>query len=527
MNRTKGLNSMYQGTVGDLLRERALEHPDKVFLRFREENFTYQQVEEISNRVANGLQKLGIVKGDKIAMLMDNSQEFVFSAFGILKCGAVEVPINTAHKKQLLQYQLNQSDSKMIIVGHEYAQEVKEIFPMLEKVEHIIIVGNLDLFKGYPVSTFNDLLTFEDKFSPVELHYSDMQSIMFTSGTTGPSKGVIISHRHCLLVASDWLRINAFTSEDRLYTPLPLFHPIAHQLGLMATLVAGAEISIVKKFSASNFWNDVRTFNATVGHVIFAMIPILLNQPKSPRDKTHNLRSVYIGPSALSSAFEERFGAKVVEVYGASETAFLTSFEYGQVKPGSCGKANENYELKIVDDYDEEVPVGHAGEFVVRSKNPYTLSQGYYNMPNETVEAFRNLWFHTGDFGYCDQDGYYYFVDRKKDAIRRRGENISSFEVESIINNHEDVLESAAIAVPSELSEDDVKVVIVLKEGSTLSAKELHQYCIENMAKFMVPRYIEFSKELPKTATGKIQKVILRKVPISTITWDVEQSVKL
>jgi carnitine-CoA ligase len=519
----------YQGTVGELLTERAVQFPNKIYLRFRDETFTYNQVDKITNSVANSLKELGIVKGDKVAMLMDNSKEFVFSAFGILKCGGVEVPINTAHKKQLLQYQLNQSDSKFIIVEEKYFEEVKNVFDGLEKMEKIIVVGEINNSDNLPVISFENLLNGDCNPLDIKLHYTDIQSIMFTSGTTGPSKGVLVTHRHCLLVATDWLKVNAYKTEDSLYTPLPLFHTIAHQLGLMATLVAGSEISIVKKFSASGFWDDVRYFNATVGHVIFAMIPILLNQPPNINDKNHKLRSVYIGPSALSDRFEERFGAKVVEVYGASETAFLTSFEYGKFKSGSCGKANENYELKLVDDFDNEVPVGTAGEFVVRSKKPYTLSLGYYNMPKETVEAFRNLWFHTGDFGYRDEEGYYYFVDRKKDAIRRRGENISSFEVESIINAHPQVLECAAIAVPSELSEDDVKIVVVLKEGMQVTADELYQYCVSNMAKFMVPRYIEFVKEMPKTATGKIQKVQLRKFGnngITSETWDNDKILK-
>ncbi|UTE73733.1 ATP-dependent acyl-CoA ligase [Rossellomorea marisflavi] len=500
----------YNGTVGELLTERANEHPDKTFLKFYEEHYTYGEVDAISNKVANSLRSLGIIKGDKVAMLMDNSKEFVFSAFGILKCGAVEVPINTAHKKQLLHYQLNQSDAKFIIVGHEYMEEVAHVFEDLDQMKRIILVGSTDQYPHLPITPFSELLEGSERPVEVLLDYTDIQSIMFTSGTTGPSKGVLVTHRHCLLIATDWLKVNAFTKEDSLYTPLPLFHTIAHQLGLISALVAGASISIVKKFSASRFWDDVKHFNATVGHVIFAMIPILLNQPPSKNDKNHQLRSVYIGPSALSDRFEERFGVKVVEVYGASETAFLTSFEYGKFKAGSCGRANENYDLRLVDDRDNEVPVGQVGEFIVRSKEPYTLSQGYYNMPEETVQAFRNLWFHTGDLGYRDEEGYYYFVDRKKDAIRRRGENISSFEVESIVNSHPAVLESAAIAVPSELSEDEVKIVVVLKEGVQLSHEDFHQYCVENMAKFMVPRYIEFVNEMPKTATGKIQKVHLR-----------------
>ncbi|MEK4532974.1 AMP-binding protein [Solibacillus sp. FSL K6-1554] len=507
---------MFEKSVGELLQLRAQESPDKTFLNFADQRFSYKEVDELSNRIANSLLDLGIKKGDKIAMLLGNGKEFVLSAFGILKIGAVEVPINTAHKKQLLQYQLDQSDSVAIIVGTEYLDVVEEVLHECPKIKHVIVNNDSD----HSYIKFSQLLAGLSAPIEIDVHYTDIQSIMYTSGTTGPSKGVVVTHRHCILIATDWLKINNFSANDKLYTPLPLFHTIAHQLGIMSVLVAGAEIAVVEKFSVTNFWNDIRKYESTVAHVIFAMIPILLNQKDTPDDKNHNLRSVYIGPSALSDAFEERFGAKVVEVYGATETAFLTSCEYGEFKAGSCGKANDNYEIKIVDDFDEEVPVNTVGEIIVRSKQPYSLAQGYYNMYKETVESFRNLWFHTGDFGYKDESGYYYFVDRKKDAIRRKGENISSFEVEKIINAHPSVLETAAIAVPSELNEDEVKICVVLQKGENLTAQELFKYAEDHMAKFMVPRYIEFYESIPKTSNGKVQKVYLREQGINENTID-------
>ena len=512
-------------TIGSLLTKKSIEHPNKIFLRFRNCHYSYKEVDVITNRIANSLLDLGIKKGDKVAILLENCPEFIFSTFALAKIGAVAVPINTAQKGQLLIYQLDQSDCRMIIIGQSFMKELKVISNELEKLEMIIIVGNDNLMDlNITKLNFSNLLNGKDSGIEKQVEYDELQAIMFTSGTTGSSKGVMITHKHCLTFARDWIIANAYTNEDRLYTPLPLFHAIAHTLGVIAVLLADSEISIVEKFSASKYWDDIRKFDVTVAHAIFAMIPILLNQPPSSKDKEHNLRFIHIGQSALSEKFEYRFGARIVEAYGATENGMVTYMPYGETKPGSCGKPNLNtFDVRIVNEKDEEVGVKEVGEIVIRSKEPNSTMEGYYKMPKETLMAFRNLWFHTGDYAYRDSDGYYYFVDRKKDAIRRRGENISSFEVESIVNSHPAVLESASISVPSELAEDDVKVCVVLKPGKKLIPEDLINYCKENMANYMVPRYVELLEEMPKTSNGKIEKQKLRNAGITLNTWDEEK----
>jgi crotonobetaine/carnitine-CoA ligase len=286
-------------------------------------------------------------------------------------------------------------------------------------------------------------------------------------------------------------------------------------------------MAVEERFSATSFWARAREVDATIVHGIFGMVPILLGQPPNKHDRDHRVRTFYIGPSKLTETFRERFGAHIVEVYGATETGIITRTPYGEFRAGSCGRPNtESFDVRIVDDHDRPVPVGEVGEIVVRPKVPWAMMTGYYRKPQATVEAFRNLWFHTGDFGRFDEDGFVYFVDRKKDAIRRRGENISSFEVEAAVNAHPAVLESAAIAVPSPLAEDDVKVCVVLQPGSKLDPAELVRFLDERLPYFMVPRYVEFLPELPKTPNQKVRKVELRRAGdrgITEASWDREK----
>jgi crotonobetaine/carnitine-CoA ligase len=303
---------------------------------------------------------------------------------------------------------------------------------------------------------------------------------------------------------------------------MPLFHAIASWLGVLATMAVGAQCLVVERFSPSRYFDDVRQFGATIGHSIFSMVPLLLKQPERPDDGNSGLRCIYL--AQRNPVFEERFNCKIHEVYGQSETGIVTCAWPGETAPaGSCGHANEEtYDVRIVDETDNPVPPGTVGEFIVRPKNPFGMMNEYFNMPQATVEAFRNLWFHTGDNGRIDDDGYFYFVDRKKDALRRRGENISSFELESVVNQHDKVLECAAIAVPSPLGEDDVKIVVVLQPEQQLTAQELWMHCEKHMPRFWIPRYIEFRENLPRTPTQKVEKYKLRGGENAGITYDRE-----
>jgi crotonobetaine/carnitine-CoA ligase len=321
---------------------------------------------------------------------------------------------------------------------------------------------------------------------------------------------VLAVNCHVTTFALDWIRCTGFEPGEAIFSPLPLFHAIAAWLGVIPAMLSGSRIAFAPRFSATTYWDDVRRHRADVAHGIFSMIPVLLKQPERPDDRDQPARAFYIGQH--NAAFEERFNCRIVEVFGSTETGIVTMAPYhGDRRPGSCGKANtDTFDVALLDDNDEPVETGATGEIAVRPRQPFSMLREYYGMPQESLSAFRNQWFHTGDNGRMDKDGYFYFVDRKKDAIRRRGENISSFEVESVVNAHPAILECAAVAVPSEFAEDEVKIVVVLRDGQPLSAPDLWAFCEARMPRFWVPRYIEFRAALPKTPNQKVQKYLLR-----------------
>ena len=515
--------------LGGVLREQAATRPDRVFLRFDSADLTFHECNQMVNRVAHGLTALGVGQGDKVAIMLPNCPEFLYLTFALGKLGAVAVPINTAYKGDLLEHIIVSSDSAFLVIEEEWVDRAAAVPDALARLRAVVVraprgaAANGD---GLGVRTvgFESLVTNDTAEPGVEVSHGDLQAIMYTSGTTGASKGVMVSHAHAMTCGLDWLTYTAFQEDEVVYCPLPLFHGVGLWCGVMAVLLSGSTICVVDRFSASSFWSDVRRFKANVSLGIFSMIPILLNQPPRPDDKDHTLRAFYLGQSAMDEPLNERFGVRSVEIYGSTELGIGTGSPYGAWRPGSCGQVNtDSYEIRIVDEWDRETPPGVPGEIVARPVKPFVMTTGYYNFPAETVAAFRNLWFHTGDRAYRDEDGYLFFVDRVKDAMRRRGENISSFEVERGVNAHPSVLESAAVAVPSELGEDDVKICVVLQPGKRLAPEELLAFCEERMAYFMVPRYVEFIDALPKTPTEKVEKYKLRNEGVTPATWDREQ----
>jgi crotonobetaine/carnitine-CoA ligase len=307
---------------------------------------------------------------------------------------------------------------------------------------------------------------------------------------------------------------------------LPLYHTNAQCLTTITALIAEAQMVLSDKFSASRFWDDIRKYQATQFNYLGAVMPILAKQPERPDDIDNPVRIAFGAgcPQAVMEHVEKRFGLKCMEGFGMTEIGLPIHVSLHDRRPGSCGKVLDIYEIGLVDDQDEEVPVGETGEIVFRPREPFTMMLEYYNMPEKTLESFRNLWFHTGDLAKKDEDGYFYFVDRKKDALRRRGENISSFEVERAINTHPKVLESAAVAVRSELAEDEVKICVVLKPGEVLTPEELIAYANDRMPYFAVPRFVEFLDSLPKTPTERVQKYQLKQAGITANTWDREKA---
>ncbi|WP_321393729.1 AMP-binding protein [Emcibacter sp.] len=514
-------NRTVHGVIEQLSRERG----EDTFLFFEEESWTYGEINAAANRVAAGLAGLGLGRNDKVAIMMTNRPEFLFSWFGLCKLGAVEVPVNTAHKGQLLSYMINQSDCEAIILEACFAERLHPVLGDLETVKHIIVLDGPVNDLGGQVHDYGRLMDNDGTFEAPIVRPSDPCAMMFTSGTTGPSKGAVVPHNYQLVMAEIICGMGEYTAEDRLYNALPLFHGNAQTLSTMPALISGASMVLKNRFSASSFWDDVRKYGCTEFNYIGGILAILLKAEPGPDDADNPLR-VLVGAGANKQVFEEferRFDVKLVEGYGMSEIGAPLNTSIRDRRPGSCGTVNPGYQVKLVDDDGHEVRPNEPGELLIRPLNSHAMMLEYYRMPEKTVEAWQDLWFHTGDYLQRDEDGYYYFVDRKKDALRRRGENISSFEVERTINSHEKVLESAAIAARSELGEDEVMVCVVLRPGESLTAAELISFCEDQMAYFMVPRYVRFMDSLPKTPTERVQKFRLRDEGVTADTFDREQ----
>ncbi len=515
--------------LGQLLADRVRKNPKKVFLRFKDLSVTYEEIDRLSNRCANAFIDLGIAKGDKVSIMLPNCPEFIYLWLGLAKCGGVEVPVNTSYKGEFLRHVVDQSDSKILVISAEYLDRVKLIEDSLKKLEKIIVLGELKKEAAdlrIPITGFNEFFKSSDLPCGVDVHPWDPVSIIYTSGTTGVSKGALGCHNFWMVVAKKMLEHRDGREDDIFLTFLPLYHINAQVLTTLTAMVAGAQMVLLDRFSASNFWDEIRYYGATQFNYLGAVIPILAKQPEKKSDADNPAR-IALGagcPPAIMDEVEKRFGIKCLEGFGMTEIGIPIHVMPDDRRKGSCGKPMDVYEIKLFDDSDKEVPVGEIGEIVFRPREPFIMMSEYYKMPEKTLEAFRNLWFHTGDLAKKDSDGYFYFVDRKKDALRRRGENISSFEVERAVNTHPKVLESAAVAVQSELAEDEVKICVVLKPGETLTPEELIEYSVERMPYFAVPRFVEFLECLPKTPTERTQKYILKQAGITPNTWDREKA---
>jgi crotonobetaine/carnitine-CoA ligase len=516
--------------LGDLIEDRARRNGKRIFLHFKDRTFTYDEMNRYANRCANAFLQQGVVKGDKISIMLPNCPEFLFIWFGSAKVGAVEVPINTSYKGEFLRHLVDQSDSKVLFLDHEWLDRLKLIEKDLKKLKQVVILGGLT--KGEAAGSKIPMMSFEEFFdapeTPVDIkiYPHDPQNIIYTSGTTGLSKGALGPHKFWIVVAEQLLPLREGGKDDIFYTFLPLYHMNGQCLTVITALLAEGQVVLSDKFSASRFWEDIRKYKATQFNYLGAVIPILEKQPEKPDDIDNPVKIAFGAgcPQAVMDRFEKRFGLKCMEGFGMTEIGIPVHTTLYDRRPGSCGQPLPIYEIRLFDDEDKEVPPGVPGEIVFRPKEPFTMMLEYYKMPDKTLETFRNLWFHTGDLAKRDEDGYLTFVDRKKDSLRRRGENISSFEVERAINTHPKVLESAAVAVKAEMPEDEVKICVVLKPGEKLTPEELIAHAVERMPYFAVPRFVEFMDSLPKTPTERVQKYVLKQAGITPNTWDREKA---
>jgi len=514
-------------TIHRMLRAKVAACGSREFFRYKDQVFSYEDLDRESDRVAAGMQELGIGKGDKVAIVMKNRPEFLFLWFGLSKLGAVEVPINTAHRGDILTYMIDKADCKLVVLESNFLDRVGPVLKDVSTVESIMVLsepGDTPPCADKPVHDYAAVMNNSGTFTEADVLWSDPFIIMFTSGTTGPSKGSLMPQNYALYMGELCSDAAGYSETDCLYNALPLFHGNAQLLSTMPALMSGARMVLAERFSASRFWDDIRRYGCTEFNYIGGILPILYKAEPKPDDADNPLRIMLGGgaPMDLFDAFEKRFGVTLVEGYGMSEIGIPLMNSIHERKPCTCGKPLPDYMVKVVDDDGREVGPNVPGEVLIRTNKPYCMLLEYYNMPEKTLEACRDMWFHTGDYLYYDEDGYFCFVDRKKDAIRRRGENISSYEVEKVINSHTSVLESAAVAVKSELGEDEVMVCLALKKDSTVGPEELIGFCEERMAYFMIPRYVRIMQDLPKTQTQRIQKFQLRDEGVTADTWDRE-----
>lgn len=522
----------YFRTLGQILEEKAATCGDQVFLQYEEaQSITYREVNETANRIANGLIRLGVEKGDKVALFLPNSLECLYLWFGISKAGAIDVPINLANKGTFLSHQISDSEARVLIIERGLIDRLKLIEQDLPKLEKLVVwsktIGS-DKMPDLRLDwvDYDDFISGSSETPPIDVKPSDIQTIIYTSGTTGAAKGVMDPHTKIAHSALEYIEAIRATAGDVFFTCLPLFHANARILCIYPTLLLGAKVVIYEKFSATKFWDQIRKAGATVFNSLGAMAHFIYNQPRREDDEENPVRvcAAFPMPAPIFEDFQKRYNLKVTEGYGLTEVAIITYDPYDKPRKGSCGKETGSFEVRIVDENDFPVPAGKVGEIVARGRMPWITSLGYWKNPEKTVELMKNHFYHTGDGGYLDEEGYLFFMDRMKDYIRRRGENISSFEIERVVNAHPRVVESAAVSAKSELSEDEVKITVVLEKGEKLTPEELLAFCEERMPYFAVPRYVEFRESLPKTPNEKIQKNKLREAGITADTWDREKA---
>jgi crotonobetaine/carnitine-CoA ligase len=526
--------------LAEILRRRAEEHPDRDYLKFAGGPWvSYGQVNARANRVANALIARGVGRGESVSVMLPNCEEFLPVWYGILKAGAVMSSINTAYKGDFLSWTINLVEAKKLIIADAYLDRLDLIKDELPLLEHVIVLQQGKQEGPDPTLPWEPLaalLEAPDSEPDVPYAWTDDARIMFTSGTTGRSKGVIKQNAADYFSARGLLEVVSATAgksveslaEDTFFSCLPLFHSNAQVLSGYPALVAGGRVAYVERFSSSQFWQQVIDAEATIFNSIGAVSYFIWSIPASDLDRAHTVHTCFAAPAPrdIYEQFQERFGVKFIEGYGLTETGMATYMDPTRPPvPGSMGTANPGYEVTIVEPgTDKPLPPDTPGEIVVDMKIPNIVMRAYYGMPEKTAEDFRNLKLHTGDLGRMDADGYFYFMDRVKDYIRRRGENVSSMEVERQVSGHPGVKEAAAIGVKAgegASSEDEIMIVCIA-EGDRPDPAELTHWLAERMPYFMVPRYIRFVEALPKTPTERVQKVKLREEGITGDTFDRE-----
>lgn len=508
--------------VGPLIDRFAEETPESIFAMFESgESWSFARLREIVQRTAAGLAEIGVRKGDHVAVWLPNGPIALRAWFAINYLGAVYVPINLAYRGTILEHALAVSDVRVIIAHAELTDRLVEIdTARLEKV--IIPTGKAVELPGLeclgPAAMDADVKALEGVDRDVKPW--DLQCLMFTSGTTGPSKAVMTSYLQHYSVCDYAYR--DLGPDDRFMVVLPLFH-VGGTVPVTAMLMRGGSIALIESFRASEFWETVNHYRTNCVTLLSSMTPLVSAAPEAPGDADNALDYVYMVPLVQDAKrFGKRFGCKVYTLFNMTEVSTPLFSDLYPEPLGSCGKPRPGVEARIVNENDLEVALGTVGELILRCDTPWAFTTGYYNDPEATARAWRNGWFHTGDAFRMDAKGNYFFVDRIKDAIRRRGENISSFEVEAEVSAHSNVKECAVVAVRDAHGDEEVMAVLVLIDAGAFNPLEMAEFYANRMPHYMVPRYLRVVDEMPRTPTQKIQKNVLRADGVTENTWDRE-----
>lgn len=497
--------------------------PDRIAVRDQGVSLSYGALYERALALGGGLASRGVGAGEHVLLMLDNHVDHAVAWLGLALTGRVEVPVNTAYKGTILAHVVENSGARAIIIESHHCEVLAAVASELSRLELVVVRGDMERLPSLPghlrVVAFDELPG--PTARPAKLAPWDLIGILYTSGTTGLSKGVRVTNAHAYGYATPVLADIDRPDEVTMVT-LPMFHIGGQWAGVYKSLIGLASAVVLPRFSATGFWDEARRYACTNTLLLGAMANFLWQQPPSEADRDHPLRRIQMVPVIQQmEAFKERFGIEAVATgYGLTEGSTILRAPMGYAEPGIAGWLRPDFEARIVDGNDIEVPEGEVGELIVRTRDPWSIMDGYHAMPEATVAAWRNQWLHTGDAFRRDATGRWYFVDRLKDAVRRRGENVSSFEVEVAINEHPAVLESAVIAVPSEAGEDEIKACVVLGAGQAVSAEELLTFLDARLPYFMVPRYVEFLDELPKTPTEKVRKQALRDRGLTATTFE-------
>jgi len=516
----------------NLISRRATASPERIAIQCVDGTaMTYGQLHAENIRWAAAYRRAGVKVGDNVASMVVHSFASYSVWLGLSWLRAVEVPANTGYRGNMLAYLVENSEARLLVISEQFCDRLVEVAHRVSNLETVVVLDAKGALPELPFRVMRgeeflaDVLPLDGLEPPT---YRDVSSVIYTSGTTGPSKGVLVSWAS-LHDLKGMLPADIVPEPDGgYYSVYPAFH-VAGKAAIYMAFVHEARLVFRESFSLTAYWDDIRRYNCVFGGLVGPMASMILGQPPAATDADNPLRGVVMAPVIPEfEEFKRRFGVRVCTGFGMTEIGYPFASGWGLSDHTTVGRVRTGppgFEIKLVNEFDEDVGPDRFGEMVVRTADPWIITSGYFHMPEKTAAAWRNGWFHSGDGFIRDREGTYFFVDRIKDAIRRRGENISSFEVESAVNEHPAIAESAVIGVPSELGEDDVKVVVVLESGASLLPEDLITFLIPRMPRFMIPRYVEIVGALAKTdSTQRTQKFALREDARNEHTWDREEA---